>query len=104
MQDGGSADLSRWLRAARRGEDCVLYLTDLCIPGRLSSLRQVTLPLSAVTDALDGGDAQINLGGAFVALKGQGESVRIEFRGEGDVYPTVAEVPTSELRSALSEA
>ncbi|RYG49184.1 hypothetical protein EON79_02235 [bacterium] len=103
--DGERADLSRWLRASRRGGEAVLFLTDLCIPGRLSSLRQVVLPVDAVLDAAKGGDTQMNLGGGYVVLNGNEESgrLKIEFRGDGDTHATSAELRASELQDALAQ-
>lgn len=101
--DGERPDLSRWLRASRKGNDATLLLTDLCIPGRLSSLRQVILPADAVLDAAKGGDTQMNLGGGYVVLNGDGTKVKIEFRGDGDAYATSAELPANELQDALAQ-
>lgn len=102
--DEGRQDLSRWLRTSLKGDDCTLMLTDLCIAGRISTLRQVTLPKEAVMDVANGGDTQMNLGGGFIALNSNGDKVRIEFRGEGDSHATTAELPAAELKAALTEA
>jgi hypothetical protein len=78
-------DYSRWLHITLRPENgCVLHLTDLCYPGRISSLGQVPCELLALRNAVDRGALQITLPRGYLLLRRDEEVVHIEFRSYDD--------------------
>lgn len=104
----GNYDQSRWLQISLDGTgDCVLHLQDLCHPGMISHLSEVTIPIGFFVSALDHGPLQISTGAGYLLLRRSAESTTLEFFGEDDQTLTKVAIKTADIHgriTALQEA
>lgn len=96
--DENGRDLARWLRVTVAADGQILLrLQDLCHPGRVSRLSQVTCPASFVRLALDGSPVQITTGTGYLLLRRAEDELALEFRSLDDVSTTRVSVSAAEV-------
>jgi len=98
----GEYDLSRWLTLSLRGSGiCVVQLTDLCQPGRPSSLTSFTCPLAYLRSTVQKGVYQTTTGLGYAQLRSVGKVVQLEFKGFEDASATKVDLLAEDLAARL---
>lgn len=96
--DEGHYDHARWLRISHRVEDmCMLHLTDLCHPGKVTSRGNVPCSLAALEDAVERGALQLTQPMGYVVLRRQDDLVEMEFKGRDDQQETSVNFKAQDL-------
>jgi len=94
----GQYDLTRWLSLSRRGDGtCVMHLSDLCHPGKLSRLASVSFPMDYLKTAVAYGSLQITLATGFLLLRRSGSLLHLEFKSLEDLAPIKADIRIEDL-------
>ena len=102
--ENGSPDLSRWLHMSLRPEGaCMLHLSDLCHPGRLSALTNVPCELSALKDAVERGALQITLPKGYLLLRRDEDVVHLEFRSEEDAGTVRVTLSAADVQARVND-
>jgi len=101
----GVYDHSRWISIATRGADtCVLLLTDLCQPGKVSLLTSVTCPTSYLKSSVErGGSLQLTLAMGFLLIQRSDETLSLEFRGSDDVISVKGNFRVADVLDRIAE-
>lgn len=97
-------DHSRWITIAHRGtESCVLHLTDICQPGKVSRLASVNCPQQYLQSVISaGGSLQLTLSTGFLLIQCHEDVVNIEFRGTDELSSIKASFKLADFEAALS--
>ena len=104
IHSGGEYDRARWLNLNRRPDGHLVFvLQDLCHPGLLSSLKQVTCPFDFVDLALKSGTLQVTTSGGYMLIRSVGDHLSVEFRGSDDVRTHKVTVLREEVRARVAE-
>ncbi len=99
---GEKKDLSRWLLLFRKPSgELVIHITDLCQPGRISSLEQCMCPLEYFSSVTNGGAVQITTSTGYFLARPIDETLHIEFRGLDESAPNRVVVDLDEVRARL---
>lgn len=101
----GQYDHSRWISIANRGaNNCVLQLSDLCLPGKVSRFSSVTCPTSYLKSAImRGGSLQLTLPAGFLLIQRHDEVLNMEFRGVDDLATTKASFKVADFAARIAE-
>jgi hypothetical protein len=83
------------------GDRVLFELTDLCLPGRVSSLAQIALDRSAVNNLLRNGAIQATYGRGYVLLRSTDDLLTIEFRGAEDKHTCKVTLLMSDIAARL---
>jgi len=103
--NGEGYDLTRWITIAYRGADsCILQLTDLCQPGKLSRFSSVNCAASYLRTAFAHGTLQITLSGGHLLLHREADLTHLEFRGKDDLSPIKATFLAKDLIERLASS
>jgi hypothetical protein len=102
----GTKDLSRWLEITCHGDSHVtLQLSELCQPGRPSSLKSATCPLPLLRRVTDlGGTVQITTSGGYLLVWAEGNLFNMDFRGHDDAQHTRCALNRDEVSERLTVA
>ena len=100
----GEVDLSRWLQiSGRQNGMCMLHLSELCQPGRLSSLGNVMCDRDSLRAAAEGGTLQLTLRKGYVLIR-RGESLlTVEFKSHDDATFTKVSLNPDDVLARLAE-
>ena len=102
VQESGLSDFSRWLAVSLRGEGtAVLHLSDLCHPGRQTSIGNATTDLTLLREVLDSGALQLTTPRGYVLIGREGGHLAVEFKGHDDTGPTRVLVSVEDVRNRL---
>lgn len=101
--NSGEYDQTRWIGLGYRGAAaCILQLTDLCPPGKVSRLTSVTVPTGYLKTALEQGAIQITLSTGHFLLQRDEDLLRVEFKGTEDGGTTRATFQATEVIDLLN--
>jgi hypothetical protein len=104
VHSAGQYDRGRWLHIELRDDgQLAFHLQDLCHPGRLSQLQQVSCPTEFVVIALDRGTLQITANSGYLLMRPSGEHLSVEFRGLDDIATHKVTVLRDEVRNRLTQ-
>jgi len=78
-----------------------LHLTDLCMPGRVSNLSTVQVPLDYFESALNSVPIQATVRGGYLTVRRSGELLHLEFKAFDDATATKASVRVAEVVARL---
>ena len=99
----GDHDRTRWIGLGYRGATaCILQLTDICAPGKVSRLTSVTIPTGYLKTSLVQGALQITLPTGHFLLQRDEDLVRVEFKGTEDAGVTRASFRAEEFTALLT--
>ncbi len=102
VQQENGIDLTRWLTFSRRGDGtCILHLTDLCLPGRVSKLTSVIVPINYLHTSLRGSAVQLTLSTGYFGLRRVDGMLVVEFRSKDDSHGVKVEVSAAEFDQRL---
>jgi hypothetical protein len=86
--ENGAPDYSRWLHITLRADRaCMVHLSDLCHPGKLSSLTTIATDLDSLRSCGEHGAMQITLPMGYCVMRRDDNLIQIEFRGHDDDAP-----------------
>lgn len=76
---------------------CQLDLQDLCQPGQVSGLKSVRCPIQLLEVALEGGTVQMTNADGYCLIRGQSETLSLEFRSRSEKLPIKVQVRVSDV-------
>ena len=96
-------DHSRWLNlSSAEGTNVCVELADLCMPGRVSGINHVFLPLDVLKGILLNGVVQVTKERGYVLLRRVDNALQIEFRGLDDLATCRASVKVDDCMNRLA--